>query len=150
MARILFFVVVALVVGLVGGEVASPREGKTGHGTQNHPSLSGPCFSSPTGLWCGSDCPARCELEVEYRADAIRVLDAYMSFEATLSLVNRRAVQVALGADTGALQSWQLSWAFEPGERIARGEDGGWMSALRGGTAVLISPGGPGGSQRGW
>ena len=81
MARSLFFVVVALVVGLVGGEVASPREGKTGHGTQNHPSLSGPCFSSPTGLWCGSDCPARCELEVEYRADAIRVLDAYMSFE---------------------------------------------------------------------
>ena len=103
MARILFLVVVALVVGLrlVGGEVAGPREGKTGHGTQNNPSLSGPCFSSPTGLWCGSDCPARCELEVEYRADAIRVLDAYMSFEATLSLVNRRAVQVALGAIQG-------------------------------------------------
>ena len=145
MARVLFLVVVALVVGLVAGEVAGPREGKTGHGTQNNLSLSGPCFSSPTGLWCGSDCPARCELEVEYRADAIRVLDAYMSFEATLLLVNRRAVQVALGADTGALQSWQLSWAFEPGEKIARGEDGGWMSALRGGTAVLISPGGPGG-----
>ena len=141
MARALCMVVVALAVGVVSGEVAGQGVTSSTSGTQNNQSLSG-CFSE--GLsWCGNDCPARCELEVEYRADVMRILDASVSFEASLSLVNRRAP----GDETegGTLSSWQLSWAFEPGETIARGEDGGWMSALRGDTAVLISPGGPGG-----
>ena len=89
MARVLCMVVVALAVGVVSGEVAGQGVTSSTSGTQNNQSLSG-CFSE--GLsWCGNDCPARCELEVEYRADVMRILDASVSFEASLSLVNRRA-----------------------------------------------------------
>ena len=96
-----------------------PEGRKDGSRHPKQLSLSGPCFSSPTGLWCGSDCLARCELEAQYRADAIRVLDAYMSFEATLSLVNRR-VQGTIG-DIQGHPKLAVVGALEPGEKIARG-----------------------------
>ena len=73
-----------------------------------------------------------------------------MRFEATLSLVNRRAVQVALGADTqGHSKAGSCRGRSSLGRGSPEGEDGGWMSALRGGTAVLISPGGPGAASAG-
>lgn len=112
------------------------------------------------GDWCvpasqrPGRCPAHCELEVEYRAVATggdegdrpsnptaetKTRAGGGRFNASFALLNNRP------AGTEEVVGWQLSWAFAPGEGIARGADGGWMSAMRGDTAILISPGGAGG-----
>ena len=70
---------------------------------------------------------------MEYRAERVSVDALEEAFDVSFTVANH---------DPDApLRSWQMSWSLHDRERIARGDDGGWLTALRGGAAMLVSPG---------